>query len=61
MDIEKVAAESPDKIITTKMDLNETGPSENEIDEIISVFKLNEDQKKIAKKTNKIDYDNNFN
>ena len=57
MDIEKVAAESPDKIITTKMDLNETGPSENELDEIIKVFKLNEDQKKIAKKTVKSMYE----
>ena len=57
MDIEKIAAESPDKIITTKMDLNETGPSENELDEIIKVFKLNEDQKKIAKKTIKSMYE----
>ena len=57
MDIEKIAAESPDKIITTKIDLNETGPSENELDEIIKVFKLNEDQKKIAKKTVKSMYE----
>ena len=57
MDIEKIAAESPDKIITTKMDLNETGPSESELDEIIKVFKLNEDQKKIAKKTVKSMYE----
>ena len=57
MDIEKVAAESPDKIITTKMDLNETGPSENDLDEIIKVFKLNEDQKKIAKKIVKSMYE----
>ena len=57
MDIEKIAAESPDKIITTKMDLNETGPSENELDEIIKVFKLNEDQKKIAKKIVKSMYE----
>ena len=57
MDIEKIAAESPDKIITTKMDLNETGPSENELDEIIKVFKLSEDQKKIAKKTVKSMYE----
>ena len=57
MDIEKIAAESPDKIITTKMDLNETGPSENDLDEIIKVFKLNEDQKKIAKKIVKSMYE----
>ena len=57
MDIEKIAAESPDKIITTKINLNETGPSENELDEIIKVFKLNEDQKKIAKKTIKSMYE----
>ncbi len=57
MDIEKIAAESPDKIITTKINLNETGPSENELDEIIKVFKFNEDQKKIAKKTVKSMYE----
>ena len=38
MDIEKVASESPEKIITKKIDLNLVGPSHNEIEEIISIF-----------------------
>ena len=38
MDIEKVAAETPTKIITNKIDLKEDGPSIQEIDKIISVF-----------------------
>jgi len=48
MDIEKVAAETPTKIITNKIDLKEDGPSIQEIDKIISVFQLNDDQKKTA-------------
>ena len=48
MDIEKVAAETPNKIITNKIDLKEDGPSIKEIDKIISVFQLNDDQKKTA-------------
>jgi succinyl-CoA synthetase beta subunit len=50
MDIEKVAKETPDKIITNKIDLNESGPNNNEIEEIISAFGLNEKQKKTASK-----------
>ena len=50
MDIEKVAVESPDKIITTKIDLKEEGPSNNELEEIIRVFNFNEKQKTVAKK-----------
>ncbi len=47
MDIEKVASESPDKIITTKIDLkDEISPAE--IEKIISPFKLNINQKKEA-------------
>ena len=46
MDIEKVASESPNKIITNKIDLKNEGPSENEIDNIITAFQLNDDQKK---------------
>ena len=49
MDIEKVAAESPDKIITTKIDFKKEGPEANETDEIIKVFKFNEEQKIVAK------------
>ena len=50
MDIEKVAEENPLKIITNKIDLKKDGPSEQEIEKIISVFKLNKDQKKVATK-----------
>ena len=49
MDIEKVALETPNKIITTKIDLkNEI--LDDEIDKIISPFKLNEKQKAEGKK-----------
>ena len=45
MDIEKVAAETPEKIITNKIELKDTGPSSEEIENIISVFNLNTAQK----------------
>jgi succinyl-CoA synthetase beta subunit len=48
MDIEKVASETPDKIITNKIDFKNHGPDQEEINKIISIFKLNEDQKKSA-------------
>ena len=48
MDIEKVASEAPDKIITNKIDLKDEGPSEVEIEKIISIFQFDKDQKKIA-------------
>ena len=48
MDIEKVAKETPNKIITHKIDLNNSGPSTDEINNIISIFNLDEDQKKAA-------------
>ncbi len=48
MDIEKVARETPEKIITNKIDLKDEGPNESEIDKIISIFNFNEDQKKVA-------------
>ena len=38
MDIEKVAAEKPNKIVTTKIDLKDEGPNTDEIEKIISVF-----------------------
>ena len=50
MDIEKVAQETPDKIITNKIDLNESGPNNDEIEKIISVFRLSAKQKQIAYK-----------
>ena len=48
MDIEKVAAKNPKKIITTKIDFKKDGPSENEIENIISIFNFDGDQKKVA-------------
>ena len=42
MDIEKVAAETPGKIITNKIDFKSEGPDEKEINNIISIFKFNE-------------------
>ena len=48
MDIEKVAKETPNKIITNKIDLKKSGPSLEEISNIISVFNFNEEQKKSA-------------
>ena len=48
MDIEKVAAENPEKIITTKIDLKKSGPSSKEINDIISIFKLDDLQTRQA-------------
>ena len=48
MDIEKVASETPDKIITNKIDLKTKGPDEREIEKIISIFNFNEKQKHTA-------------
>ncbi len=50
MDIEKVARENPEKIITRKIDLKKEGPNEEEIENIISIFKLSNDQKRTASK-----------
>jgi succinyl-CoA synthetase beta subunit len=50
MDIEKVASEAPDKIITNKIDLKNKGPDDQEIEKIISIFKFNENQKNTATK-----------
>ena len=44
MDIEKVATETPEKIVTSKIDLKDEGPSEIEIQNIISVFNLKNEQ-----------------
>ena len=49
MDIEQVAKDLPDKIITNKIDLKNEGPDENEIEKIISIFKLNQQQQISAK------------
>jgi len=48
MDIEKVATETPEKIITNKIELNEKGPSDDEIENIISIFKFDDIQKVTA-------------
>ena len=49
MDIEKVAAETPQKIITSKFDFNEKGPSNEDAEKIINIFNLNDQQKIVAK------------
>ena len=48
MDIEKVASETPNKIKTNKIELRDDGPNEQEINNIISIYNLNEEQRKIA-------------
>ena len=48
MDIEKVADETPEKIITNKIDIKDTGPSQEEIKNIISIFQFDSSQKDIA-------------
>ena len=50
MDIEKVAAETPSKIKTNKIELKKEGLNEKEIENIISIFKLDDKQKIIASK-----------
>ena len=57
MDIEKVAAETPQKIITNKIDLKDGGPNDKEIEKIISIFQLNNKQKITASKIIKVLYD----
>ena len=39
-DIEKIAAESPEKIITNKLEIKDEGPNQNEINSVISIFEL---------------------
>jgi|TARA_B110000967_G_scaffold116296_1_gene119056 succinyl-CoA synthetase beta subunit len=48
MDIEKIALETPNKIITNKIEFKDEGPSEKEIEKIISIFKFDDKQKKTA-------------
>ncbi len=50
MDIEKVAKETPQKILTNLIDFKSEGPSDEEIDNIISIFKLNSQQKTFGAK-----------
>ena len=49
MDIEKIAKETPEKILTTKIDLKDEGPNDEEIKKIISIFKFNENQSSVGK------------
>ena len=56
MDIEKVAKQTPEKIITNKIDFNDLGPNSEEIEKIISVFNFNSIQKKTAQKLIQILY-----
>ncbi len=57
MDIEKVAKETPDKIFTTKIDLKTAGPSDEELEKIVSIFKFENEQKTSAIKLVKSLYD----
>ena len=50
MDIEKTAIENPEKIITTKVDLNDEGPNNLQIEKVISMFNFSKSQKEIASK-----------
>jgi len=49
MDIEKVAAETPQKIITTKFNFSDEGPSDEDLEKIITIFNLDDQQKIVAK------------
>ena len=49
MDIEKVASETPEQIITTKVDLN-TDINNKDINKIIEIFNFNDQQKLVASK-----------
>ena len=48
MDIEKVALENPEKIITNKIDYRDAGPSDEEIKKILSIFEFDLIQKQSA-------------
>ena len=50
MDIEKVATENPEKIITNKIELKNQGPDDKEIQSIISTFGFDDRQKIVATK-----------
>ena len=50
MDIEKVASETPEKIIKTKIEFKNENPSDEEIKHIISIFNFKEEQIEVASK-----------
>jgi len=56
MDIEKVAAKTPEKIIKNKIDFKVSGPNQDEIESIISVFNFDIVQKETASKLIKLLY-----
>ncbi len=56
MDIEKVAVESPEKIITKKIDYKVEGPTNKEVEEIISIFDFKDQQIEKGKRLIKILY-----
>ena len=49
MDIEKVAAETPQKIITTKLNFSDERPSDEDLEKIITIFNLDDQQTIVAK------------
>jgi len=56
VDIEKIASESPEKIITNKINFKKDGPNEKELESIIAVFKFDKKLNLEAKKLVKILY-----
>jgi len=56
MDIEKVAKETPKKIVTNKLEFKKEGVNNKEIENIISIFNFNHDQKIVASNLIKILY-----
>ena len=56
MDIEKVAKETPKKIVTNKLEFKKEGVNNKEIENIISIFDFDNDQKIVASNLIKILY-----
>ena len=48
MDIEQVAKDNPEKIITNKLDFKKDGPNNQEIEKIISIFNFDQKQTVVA-------------
>ena len=57
MDIEEVASSSPEKIITTKVDINNE-ISDKDCEEIVKIFSLSDSSKNTSNFTNKINLSN---
>ena len=56
MDIEKVAKETPNKIVTNKIDYRPEGIDEKDAEKVISIFNFNKEQTLVAIKLVKILY-----